>query len=184
MKKAFIVLTAALTTLTFTNINAQPYTTAKAVREDIKSDRITLRKLRGTEVSNFSKQNFETRFPKATNVTWIREDYFDVASYTMNNKSMKAYYDEDSHLVGTISPSTFDKLPISARNYIGKHYKGYSPEKVIFYDDNEANSTDMIMYNTQFEDMDSYFVELSNGTHEIVLHVFKDGNVMFFKSLS
>lgn len=184
MKKVFIVLTAAFTTLTFTNIYAQPNTPTKTVREDIKSDRISLRKLRGTEVSTLSQQRFQAHFPKATNVSWSRQDYFDVASYTMNNKSMTAYYDDDSHLVGTISPSTYEKLPTSARNSIGKHYKGYAPEKVIFYDDNEANPTDMIMYNTQFEDKDSYFVELSNGSHEIVLHVFMDGNVMFFKSLS
>lgn len=182
MKKIFIVLAVAFFT---NNIHAATVTgNKKTLREERKSERITLRKLRGQEVSYQSQQHFDTRFSDATNVSWTRQDYFDVVHFTEHNKNITAYYDTNSQLVGVISPSSVDKLPVASQNYINKHYKDYTIQKVIFYDDNEANPTDMILYGDQFEDSDSYFAELSNGTSQIVLHIFKDGNVDFFKKLS
>ncbi len=62
-------------------------------------------------------------------------------------------------------------------------YKDYTIGPVVFYDDNEANSTDMILYGEQFEDADNYFVELSKGTKKIVVQVSPEGVVYFFKQL-
>ena len=36
----------------------------------------------------------------------------------------------------------------------------------------------------QFNDAESYFVELTNGTKQVVLQVYTDGNVSLFKTLS
>lgn len=183
MKKILIVLLAAFATA---YANAAPTfdSTKKEIKEERKSARITLRKLKGSEVSFFSKENFQKDFKNPANVSWSRDDYFDIISFTLDNKNMKAYYDHAGELVGTISPSSFASLPDMAQKYINKHYGDYTVQKVIFFDDNEANFTDMIMYDMQFEDSDSYFVELSNGKSQIVLHVFNSGDVDFLKKLS
>jgi hypothetical protein len=54
---------------------------------------------------------------------------------------------------------------------------------VIFYDDNEHNDNDMMLYGIQFEDEDNYFVELSKGSKQIVLQVTPEGNIFFFTEL-
>ena len=41
----------------------------------------------------------------------------------------------------------------------------------------------MTLYGTQFDDEDSYFVEMQKGDKKIVLKVKMDGEVFFFKQL-
>jgi hypothetical protein len=41
----------------------------------------------------------------------------------------------------------------------------------------------MILYGIQFDDVDSYFVELQKGTKKLVVQVLMDGQVMFFTDL-
>lgn len=181
MKKVLIVL---LITVAVSNVRAEPIDSTKSeARKERKSERTALNKLKGDEVSYFAKDQFAEDFKDAQNVEWSRNDNFDVASFTINNKHKEAYYDGDAQLVGTITVSAFSKLPASAQQYITKHYNGYNVQRVIYYDDNEDNPTDMVLYATPF-DNDSYFVELSNGSEQIVLHVLKTGEVDLFKKLS
>jgi hypothetical protein len=74
-------------------------------------------------------------------------------------------------------------MPDNARKYIAKHYSDYTTGSVILFDDNEYNSSDMILYGNAFEDADNYFVELSNNNRKIVLQVNMEGLVTFFKEL-
>lgn len=191
--KTFIVTVAAI----FFAMNTISAQTEQAVKSDIKKvdrkeaklrsekrkDRITLRKLEGKEASYQSKQQFSSDFDNVQNVQWKRDNYFDVATFTKNGKEMKAYYDFNAQLVGTVSPASFTDLSANAQKRIKKEYKDYTVDKVIFYDDNESNESDMLLYGAQFADEDSYFAELSGkGTH-IVLHVTKDGNVLYFAQM-
>lgn len=156
----------------------------EAVLKDMKKkDKITLRKLEGKEASYQSKQQFKMDFSNATNVSWTRDDFLDKATFTQNGKKMEAYYDFDSKLVGTVTPIAFADLPASAQKDIQKHYKDYNIVRAISYDDNESNSDDMLLYGTQFEDEDSYFVELSRNDKKIVLHVLPDGGVFYFTEI-
>lgn len=156
----------------------------EAVLKDMKrKDKITLRKLEGKEASYQSTQQFKMDFGNATNVNWTRDGFFDKATFTQNGKTMEAYYNFDAQLVGTVTPSTFSALPANAQKDIQKHYKDYKVMKVIYYDDNEANSNDMLLYGAQFEDEDSYFVELSKNNKKIVLHVVPDGGVFYFTEI-
>jgi hypothetical protein len=54
---------------------------------------------------------------------------------------------------------------------------------VPFYDDNEMNSSDMVLYGLEFNDPDSYFVELQKDNKNITLQVPLSGSVNFFKEL-
>ena len=86
-------------------------------------------------------------------------------------------------MVGTTSAKTFTDIPSKAQKFINEKYKDYSVGGVLFFDDNEFNETDMMLYNQQFDDEDSYFVELKKDNEEIVLHVTMDGLVFFFTRL-
>jgi len=67
--------------------------------------------------------------------------------------------------------------------HIKKNYSGYTPGKVILFDDNEYNDTDMELFSTVFDDEDNYFVSMENDKETIILKVKMNGNVSFFKTL-
>ena len=96
---------------------------------------------------------------------------------------MKAFYDGDGSLVGTTSSITFAQIPAKGQKEINTKYKGYKIGPVVFFDDNENNETDMILYGLQFDDTDSYFVELTKGQDKIVVKVDPAGFVDFFMKL-
>ena len=187
MKKLLILTTAAL--ITTAAVTAQ--TSDAVVKSDIrnskkqehaikKEDRKALRILKGTEVSYQAKAHFATDFNGIAATKWVRSTNFDEATFVKHGKTMTAYYDEQANLVGTTSDKAFTDIPVKAQQYIKKKYAGYKVNGVVFYDDNEANETDMVLYNQQFDDEDSYMVELQNAKETIVLHVNMGGDVGFF----
>jgi len=134
-------------------------------------------------VSYQTNQQFMRDFPDAENVQWNPGRPFEEATFTNDHIEMTAYYDVDSQLIGTTTEKKFSDIPAKAQEYIRKHYKGYSPETVLMFDDNEDNETDMILYNTAFDDADNYFVEIKNDSQRIILKVDMEGVVSFFKKL-
>jgi len=154
-----------------------------ALRSKKKKDRISLRKLEGKDVSYQSKQQFISDFGDVKDVRWSHNSYFDQANFTKDGKQTEAFYDYDAQLVGTITPAQFSDLPEAAQKDIRKHYKDYTVERVVLFDDNESNPNDMILYDAQFEDEDSYFAELSGNGKKIVLHITQDGEVFYFSEV-
>lgn len=149
-----------------------------------KEENRTIRREKAAIEPNYTtEQHFLNDFPKATNVSW-KINGFEEATFTLNGKDMKAFYDYNNELIGTTSEVNYFDMPEVARKYIEKHYKDYTTSQVILYDDNEYNDTDMMLYGNQFEDEDNYFVELSNNNRKIVLQVNMEGLVSFFKDLS
>lgn len=155
----------------------------KQLKKEKRSDEISLKKLEGEQPSFESKQHFQADFANAQNVNWTRSSYMDEAIFTLNGVKEKAFYDYDGNLVGTVLPKQFSDLPQSAQKQIQKGYKDYTVNRVILYDDNENNDTDMLLYGSQFEDADNYFVELSKPGKTIILQVNLEGLVSFFKEM-
>jgi hypothetical protein len=155
----------------------------KIEKKEIKTERQMLRKLEGTTVNEVSKSAFSKDFGNIPNVRWERGDFFDEATFTKDGKEMKASYDSNSQLVGTIAIKTFADLPLEAQKEIKTKYKEYKIGKVIFFDDNEDNDTDMVIFDTQFDDADYYFVELSNANQKIILQISTDGDLRIFKKI-
>ena len=120
-------------------------------------------------------------FPRAMNVSWTLRE-FEEATFNDGGIIKTAYYDSDNDLVGTTTDVTVSDLPLKAQEYIGKKYPGYKIDKVVFFDDNEANDTDMFIYNQSFEDNDNYFPVLTRGAKTIILKVSTDGEVSFFEN--
>ena len=154
------------------------------INKEERTERKQLRKLEGKEASYQSKQAFYKDFGNIPVSKWRRSKNFDEATFTQNGKKMTAYYDYNSSLVGTTTQAHFSDLPASAQKEINKQYPGYAKTEVIFFDDNENNDTDMVLYGQQFDDEDNYFVVLQKGSSKLIVHSDSDGNVNFFKQLS
>ena len=141
------------------------------------------REARKSEISSRSLQQFSADFPGAEQIGTARVGTMDKISFLLNGVQSEAYYDMSSNLIGTITEKTVDDLPKIALKTIGKNYKSYTIGRVLLYDDNEANDSDMTLYGRQFADADNYFVELSRPGKKIIIQVSTSGDVFFFKSL-
>ena len=149
-----------------------------------KSAKVLLKKLEGKEINSTAKNNFVKEFGNIPNVKWVRSANFDEATFVQKGKEMKAYFGYDGKFVGTTTHVTYSDLPANAQSEIKTRYKDYTIDPVIvFFDDNELNETDMLLYDTQFDDADNYFVLLTKGSKKIVLQVNTEGTVFFFKEL-
>lgn len=194
MKKIFLLVAASFIGAATVNAQNIPATLkteiiankegSKTLKKDEREERKALRKLNGTEVSYQSQQAFERDFPNITPTSKERLDNFDEFTFTKGDKTKSAFYDADAKLVGTTENATFNQLPASAREYIQKNYPGYKTKGVLFFDDNELNATDMILFGLQFDKKDSYFVEMGKGNKTIVLQVYKTGEVLYFTRLT
>ncbi len=159
-------------------------TQTKVTNKEVKAKMAPLKKLEGKTVSSIAKNNFSTDFGSIANVKWVRSLNFDEAAFMKNGKGMTAFYDFDGTLVGTTETKMFTDIPAKAQTEIKSKYKDYSIGPVIFFDDNELNTTDMSLWNTQFEDQDNYFVELTKGTQKIIVQVHPTGDINLFTQLS
>lgn len=155
----------------------------KTLKSERKQEKDVLRKLKGNSVSYQAKQSFIRDFGNLPVTKWERTANFDEATFVKNGVSMTAFYDADAALVGTVQPKTFKDLPAKAQKYIDGKYKDYSKGEVIFFDDNEANTSDMLLFNQQFDDADNYFIQLKKDNKEIVLQVNSSGDVSFFTQM-
>ncbi|MDF2192429.1 hypothetical protein [Paraflavitalea sp. CAU 1676] len=157
--------------------------TRKEKREEKREARRELRKLEGPAVSYQSKEQFAIDFGVLPDVTWSRTKYFDEATFEKDGQTTTAYYDIMNNLVGTTAVKTFSDVPVAGQHYIQKKYKDYTIEKVILFDDNEANETDMLLFGEPFDDADNYFVELQKDNKQIIVRVDSSGSVFYFTTL-
>jgi hypothetical protein len=184
MKRLAVLSLTFLFSMTFVlgQIQKSDKENTKESKKEIKSERVALRKLPGNTIGTVAKINFDSDFKGATDVQSKRVETFDKFSFTSKDgQKLEAFYDFDGKLVGTTQYKTFADLPLKGQNEIKTKYKDYTVDKVVFYDDNETNISDMILYGVQFEDADNYFVELSKGNKTIILQVNTNGELFFFK---
>ncbi len=157
----------------------------KSVRKsETKAERKEVRKEDRNMVSDVSKENFVSDFGRIPNVKWEKSQLFDEAEFTKDGHQYKAFYSDDSKLIGTTTEKTFADLPKNAQKDIQKHYGEYKVDKVVYFEDNQENDQDMQLYGSQFEDADNYFVELSNKDKNIVIQINPKGQIYFFKELA
>ncbi|MBX3254982.1 MAG: hypothetical protein KF862_12640 [Chitinophagaceae bacterium] len=152
----------------------------KELNKEKKAIKKQERTIRESEVSYQAKQQFAGDFPGAANVSYIRNGNMDEVWFTQNGIQYKAFYDPDARLIGTTTQKSMSDLPAVAQQEIQKKYSGYKIDKVILFDDNENNDSDMMLYGQQFADADNYFVELHNDGKQIVLQVNMSGEVFYF----
>ena len=191
MKKFNISLVTLFFTLFVCEVQAQDIKNyasnmgKKEKRLEIRTVHKEIRKLAENNVSDFSLKSFDANFGnKSSNVSWTRTKMFDEATFMKDGHEITAYFDENGRLVGTTSRVSFRDIPALAQKKINKTYKNARIGKVIFFDDNELNDTNMIMFGIQFDDADNYLVEMTQRIKRFILDCNTKGNVAFFKQLS
>ena len=142
-----------------------------------------LKKLEGTEVSLLAKKDFYQIYGNIPGAVWKRTPDYDQVSFTSGGEAKTAYYDADAKLVGTMIQKKFEDLPSDAQKYINEKYPAYSKEDVVFFNDNQLNTTDIVVFNRQFDDEDCYYVKMKKDNQEILVKVKMSGDVSFFKKL-
>lgn len=152
----------------------------QTVYQNARKEKKEIKKEERNAVSYQSKAAFTEEFSKANLISSEKVNGFDKFTFTRKGKEMSAFYDMTAKLVGTIQTKKFSDLPVVAQNTMLKEYNGFTPGQVIFYDDNELNETNMVLYGTTSENKDSYFVEMDKKSESIVLQVDKDGSVSYF----
>ncbi|MEI9908934.1 MAG: hypothetical protein WDO71_04255 [Bacteroidota bacterium] len=185
MKKIFLTTSVALIAGLFISAKAtvNPAKMDKETRKQIRKEkREERRELWLHSVNTITEIHFYTDFPNAKDVSWT-EGNFAEATFLDAGTLKTAYYDFDNNLVGTTTLVDVATLPEKAKQFIAKKYPDYSVKKVILFDDNEANDTDMILYSGSFKDEDNYFPVLTNGTKELILKVAMNGDASFFKQV-
>lgn len=181
---ATILMLMFSVTLRAQDKNKTAMTTMRSIKKsETKAERKEIRKEDRNLVSDMSINAFIDDFGNIPNVAWEKESPFDVAIYHKNGVEHKAFYDYNSKLVGTTTDEKFADLPKNAQNKIKKEYSTYKVDRVVFFKDNEANDTNMLLYGTEFESADNYFVEMSNKGKNIIIQVNPEGQTFFFEEL-
>lgn len=189
MKKFNIIIVTIILALAFGQLNAQDTknyasnSTKKEKRVEKRSVRKELRKLEGNKVSVVSMKNFTKDFGPLPDVKWDRTPYYDVAAFTQKGHQIKAYYDSDGQLVGTTQYKTMDDLPDRGQRIIMDKYKDYKVGQILFFNNNNANRSPMILWGTEIMDHSNYFVELTKDLLKLIVYVDPTGSVSVFKKL-
>ncbi len=190
MKKFKIIIVTIILSFAVGQLYAQDVknyasnSTKKEKRVEKRSVRKELRTLKGNKVSVVSMKSFTRDFgATVTNVKWNRTPNYDIAAFALKGHEMKAYYDADGQLVGTTQYKTMDDLPERGQKIINEKYKDYKVGQILFFNNNNANRSPMILWGTEIMDHSNYFVMLENSSQKMIIYVDPFGNVSLFKKL-
>jgi hypothetical protein len=126
-------------------------------------------------VSYAVQQEFVSDFASATNVTWTITKNCQKADFTIDGVKKTAFYSLSGDFLGTTQVVTYNAIPAKTQQLIADNYKGYTANEVIVYQTNTAINEDI--------DPTSYFVDLKNGAHELLVRITSTGKVDFFKQV-
>ena len=150
--------------------------------KDIKKE---LRVLESKEVSDFTKEQFNDDFSDVKYVRWTKLEQSDEATFINKDGLVsRAFYNDLSELMGTITIKSFNDLPEEAQKKINEEYSDYRRVVVIFYDDNSMNDSYIHLFDEYINEPDTYFAELSKNNSNIVLGFSPNGELTFHKKLS
>lgn len=124
-------------------------------------------------VSRFVMKQFAVDFEGAQNVTWTVGNDFVKADFTVNNEVMTAFYKPSGDYMGSTHLLDVRSLPAKTIEKINDNYSGYTIGDVILYTTNENADVDPV----------SYFVDLKNAKHEVMVRVSLANNIEFFKQI-
>jgi len=126
-------------------------------------------------VSNSVQQEFNADFADAQSVVWTVNRNVQKADFIENGIKKTAFYNPAGDFLGVTQVVGYNAIPVKSQKLIADKYKGYTPNSVIVYQANEAINSDI--------DPTSYFVDLKNSEHELLVRVTSTGNLDFFKQV-
>ncbi|HKC34511.1 MAG TPA: hypothetical protein VKB95_00560 [Chitinophagaceae bacterium] len=83
-------------------------------------------------------------------------------------------------MVGTVIQKKFEDLADDSQKYINEKYPGYIKDDVAFFNDNELNTTNIALFNKQFDNEDCFYVKLRKSNQEILVKVKMSGAISSF----
>jgi hypothetical protein len=138
----------------------------------------------GNESVSFESQNsFNIDYPKSSDVSWEKTGTMDQVNFISNGQKTSAYFDMDGNLIGTTTNKTLADLPEKARKILSGKYADYTVGPVIFYQDNDRNDTNMVLWATEFDSEDLYFAELDKSGEKIAVEITPSGDVSYFTQI-
>jgi hypothetical protein len=133
---------------------------------------------KSAETANISyavQQEFSTDFADAKDVTWTITKNVQKADFTVDGVKKTAFYNLSGEFLGTTQVIGYNAIPAKSKQLIAAAYADYVAKDVIVYQANTAVNEDI--------DPTSYFVDLKNGVHEILVRVTGEGKLEFFKQV-
>jgi hypothetical protein len=129
-----------------------------------------------TATASYSvRQEFAADFAGAQNVVWSITKNCQKVDFTIDGTKKTAFYTLAGDFLGTTQVIGYNAIPAKSQKLIADTYKGYTAGQVIVYQANEAVNEDI--------DATSYFVDLKNADHELLVRVTSTGGVDFFKQV-
>ncbi len=125
-------------------------------------------------VSRAVSRQFAADFADAKNVKWTTGNGFVKADFTVDGDKMTVFYKGDGEYIATAHELSPSILPAQTVTKLNDLYKGYTPTEVIAYAANEEN-TDV--------DPVSYFVDLKNDKHEVLVRVSLQNDIELIKTI-
>ncbi|WP_428331343.1 hypothetical protein [Mucilaginibacter sp.] len=130
----------------------------------------------GTTTASYAvQQAFSADFSNATNVVWTVTKNCQKVDFVSDGVKKTAFYNLSGEFLGTTQYTTYKAIPAKSQKLIADDYKGYTAGDVIVYQANESLNSDI--------EPTSYFVDLKNTSHEVLVRVTNSGNVEFFKQV-
>lgn len=128
-----------------------------------------------TVVSYAVQQAFAADFADASNISWSETKSCVKADFVADGAKKTAFYSFTGDFLGTTQTVGYNAIPAKSQKLIADTYKDYTPASVIVYQAN-TNLNDSI-------DATTYFVDLKNTNHEILVRVTSTGSLDFFKQV-
>jgi hypothetical protein len=126
-------------------------------------------------VSYSVQQEFAADFADAKSVSWTETKNCVKADFEIDGVKKTAFYTLSGDFLGTTQTIGYSAIPAKSQKLIADGYKGYVAGNVIVY---QAN----VSLNDTIEPT-TYFVDLKNDAHEVLVRVTGGGSVEFFKQV-
>lgn len=129
----------------------------------------------GTNVSYIALHGFTVDFADAKDVNWTVTKNCQKATFTIDGVKKTAFYNLNGEFLGVTQRVDAKAIPAKTLKQIAKDYKGYEIGEVIVYQAN-TDLNDNI-------DPTSYFVDLKNDAHEVLVRITQQANLEFFQQV-
>lgn len=135
------------------------------------------------EVSYFAENNFLNKYYGAKDVKWTVTSNFQKAAFTLDGKTMSAFFDRNGEYIATTQYVVESKIPAVGKKRLAKLYADYKVSEVVRYDfDGDADAHLQLLTGKRFYNT-IYFVNLKNDKESVLVKVTPDGDVSYVKSL-
>jgi hypothetical protein len=129
----------------------------------------------GTNVSYVALHGFTVDFADATDVNWTVTKNCQKASFTVDGVRKTAFYNLSGEYLGVTQRVDTKAIPAKTMKQISKEYAGYEVGEVIVYQANTDVNSNI--------DATSYFVDLKNDKHEVLVRITQQANLEFFQQV-